>query len=154
MPPSEDTNIGQGEIRIGPGIMLPKSVLVFSFARSSGPGGQSVNKLNTKAHLHVKLDELAVVLSDQALERFKTLARGRINVRDELVLSSSISRSQRLNRQACLDRLGELILRANVPVIKRKRRRISKRQQEKRLDGKHKRSLTKQSRKRIKDIGN
>jgi len=152
--PFEDLNIGKGEIRIGPGVMLPKSALVFSFARSSGPGGQSVNKLNTKAHLHVKLEELGRVLSDHALQRLRKLARSRINVRDELVLSSSISRSQRLNRQACLDRLGELVLRANAPVIKRKRRRISKLQREKRLEGKHRRSLTKQSRKRLRDTEN
>ena len=65
---SEDANIGKGEVRIGPGVMLPKSALVFSFARSSGPGGQSVNKLNTKAYLHVKLQDLAEVLGAEALE--------------------------------------------------------------------------------------
>ena len=141
-----------GKIRIGPGVQLPKSVLRFSFARSSGPGGQHVNKVNTKAYLHLSLEDLGQALSELAMDRLKSLARSRINKNDELVLSSSISRSQRLNRHACLDRLRELVLQANSPVRQRKRRRISTLSHIKRLEAKHRHSLVKQSRKRIKEV--
>jgi len=143
-----------GKIRIGPNVFMPSSAMRYSFARSSGPGGQHVNKVNTKAYLHISLEDLSEVLSEQSMDRFKSLARSRINKNDELVLSSSISRSQRLNRQACLDRLRELVLQANSPVQKRKKRRISKLSRTKRLEAKRKRSIVKQSRKRIKDADN
>ena len=142
-----------GKIRIGPGAVLPRSALRYSFARSSGPGGQHVNKVNTKAYLHVSLENLSDVLSEYAIEQLRSLARSRINKKDELVLTSSISRSQRLNRQACLDRLRELVLQANSPVRRRKKRQISKISRTKRLEAKRKRATLKESRKRIKEDG-
>ena len=101
----------------------------------------------------LELENLSDILSEYAIEQLRSLARSRINKKDELVLTSSISRSQRLNRQACLDRLRELVLQANSPVRRRKKRQISKMSRTKRIEAKRRRATLKESRKRINEDG-
>lgn len=93
---------------ISPSIRIPWSELQFSYSRSSGPGGQHVNKTNTKATL--KWD----VLSTEALpptvkQRFEKNWGARINKEGFLVLSSEESREQRSNMEACLDKLKHMV---------------------------------------------
>ena len=136
-----------GSVEVAPGIFLPESTLRFSFARSSGPGGQNVNKLSTKARLHVALADLRPRIGEGAAHRLIELAGpSRLNVEGDLVLSADESRSQRANREACLDRLRELLVRALHPPRPRKKTRPSKASKRRRLEAKKRRGEVKRLR--------
>jgi ribosome-associated protein len=96
---------------IAPGLRVPASALRFSFAASSGPGGQNVNKRATKATLRLSIDDLPI--DERVRSRVLRLARGWLAGEDgELVIQADEHRSQRRNREACLERLRELMVRA------------------------------------------
>ena len=134
--------ITPNQVELAPGVFLPASSLRFQFARSSGPGGQNVNKLNTKAILTIAAVELEKVLEPAALERLKRLA-GRQFASDRLVLSSAASRSQVANRRACLTKLRFLVVRALVRPKVRRPTRPSRSAVERRLREKSHRSRIK-----------
>jgi ribosome-associated protein len=141
-PPDAD-----GTITLAPGVTVHPSALNYTFSRSSGPGGQSVNKLNTRAQLRVALADLEG-LNEAALRRLRRLAGTRLTVEDELLIAAEDSRSQRRNREACFERLKELVLRAAVPPKVRRKRGISRAQKAKRLEAKRRQSEKKQMRKK------
>lgn len=98
-------------MEIAPGVRVPGGVLRFSYASASGPGGQNVNKRATKAILRVSLDDLP--LSAPVRARVVRLGKGWLVGEDgELVIQADEHRSQRRNREACLERLRELLVRA------------------------------------------
>ncbi|MBL1218318.1 MAG: aminoacyl-tRNA hydrolase [Planctomycetes bacterium] len=155
-PSSESESAGHGsQVPLEPGLSLPKSIVRFTFVRSSGPGGQNVNKLNTKACLHVSMSDLVehCGLDHSATARLRQLARTRINSDDEIVIQSSRHRSQRRNRQECLQRLSQMIEAAQRRPSKRLRTRPSRASVERRLASKRKRADVKQRRKRVDDGG-
>ena len=120
---------------IAPGVHAPPDSMRFQYARSSGPGGQNVNKVNTKAELWVKLDALSGLHPD-ALERLKALAGSRLTKEGELHLTGDESRSQESNRQEVLLRLRELIVQASRRPKKRRPTKPSRRAKQRRLDTK------------------
>ena len=135
-----------GGVEIAPGVRVPEAVLRFEFVRSSGPGGQNVNKLSTKARLHVALADLSRVLSPPQLDRLVSHAATHVTEAGDIVIACDESRSQSANRQACLDRLRQFIVAAwSRPKVRRptKPSRSSKRR---RLESKQQRSQTKQQR--------
>lgn len=100
-----------GGIEIAPGVRVAESVLRFSFVGASGPGGQNVNKRATKAVLRLALADLPVSVRVRA--RVARLGKGWLVGEDgELVIAADEHRSQRRNREACLERLRELLVRA------------------------------------------
>ena len=119
-----------------------------SFSRSGGPGGQNVNKVNTKVTARVKIESIEVLNENQ-----KSLVRnklhGRINEEDELVISVSDTRSQLKNREIALVRLANLITSSLHIQKKRKKTRPSRAAREKRLDNKRKISQKKSSRRSV-----
>jgi ribosome-associated protein len=119
----------------------------FAFSRSSGPGGQAVNKLSTKAELRVAVESI-VGLSPQALARLRTLAGQRLTQGGELVLVASTSRSQLDNKQACLERFRALVAEAIDVPKPRKATRPSRGSVERRLTDKRRASGRKDSRRR------
>lgn len=127
-------------------LRIPYAELQFSFSRSPGPGGQNVNKVSTKATLHWS------VVANQSLpervrQRIVELFAKRINERGELVISSSVHRTQRGNRDECLSRLRHLIQAAAVEPVVRKPTKPSKGSVARRLANKQRQSEKKQSRK-------
>jgi ribosome-associated protein len=81
------------------------------FSRSGGPGGQNVNKVNTKVTLRINLNELAG-LSDAEASRLRETLASRITGEGELVIAASEERSQRTNLERAYDRMEALIVNA------------------------------------------
>jgi ribosome-associated protein len=100
-------------------LTVPGSELQASFARSGGPGGQNVNKVNSKALLRWDLNQTQV-LFPMTLQRLRALAKNRINDEGELVLTCQVHREQSRNLEACREMLRGLLLEAIKPVIPRK----------------------------------
>lgn len=138
-------NVPTRDVSIAPGVSLSAGQLTWRFARSSGPGGQNVNKLNTKATMIVQLADLDAVLGDGAARRLRTIA-GRFIVDDTLRLTSEASRSQHANRQVCLDKLRGLVIRAQVRPKKRKPTRPTRGSKERRIKAKKHRGEIKRQR--------
>jgi ribosome-associated protein len=128
-------------------VWVDSGAVRFAFSRSSGPGGQAVNKLSTKAELRVAVESI-VGLSPQVLSRLRTLAGQRLTKDDELVLVASTSRSQLDNKRACLERLCALVAEALDVPKPRKATKPSRGAIERRLTEKRRASTKKDSRRR------
>ncbi|GHV80863.1 aminoacyl-tRNA hydrolase [Spirochaetia bacterium] len=85
-----------------------RSAAEASFSRSGGPGGQNVNKVNTKVTLRVRLVDL-VGLSEAELARVRMLLASRITGEDEMVIAADEERSQRTNLERAFSRMEVLI---------------------------------------------
>jgi ribosome-associated protein len=133
-------------IEVAPGIGVPTWELEFSYVRSSGPGGQNVNKVNSKAVMRWS-PRASSGLPPAVLERFLAQYVTRINEDGSLVFTSDETRSQSMNAEACVRKLVEMIRAvARPPKIRRatkptrvsvKKRRSAKAQagEKKRLRG-------------------
>lgn len=124
---------------------IPPEELSFSYARSSGPGGQNVNKVNSKAVL--KWHVASSRVSEFFKQRFIELFSGQISRSGNVVLHSDRFRSQDLNSQDCIRKLESMAARAAKPQKKRKPTKVPRAVKEKRLDSKRKRAQKKQGRK-------
>ena len=132
-------------LEVAPGVHIRETDLRFAYSRSSGPGGQNVNKLNTKAELWLRPDSLTG-LRDDARARLFALAGKRMTIEGELHLVAETARTQERNRSAVLEKLRELIIQAQHTPKKRRRTRPSAASRQRRLDSKRHRSETKAAR--------
>jgi ribosome-associated protein len=132
-------------IEIAPGVFVQADGLRIQFSRAGGPGGQNVNKLNTKAELWVQLGGL-VGLTDRALARLRTLAGNRLTQNDEIHIRAENSRSQEANREEVFDRLRQLVLTARVEPKPRRKTRPSRAAKQRRLESKRRRGQVKSQR--------
>lgn len=127
---------------MGPGVFLPSWAMRFQFARSGGPGGQNVNKLNTKAELWVRPENLRG-MHPEALERLRHLAGKRMTREGEIHIVAETARTQERNRAAVVEKLRELIVAAVHRPKVRKKTRPGKAAKERRFQDKKKRGLVK-----------
>lgn len=134
-----------GKVELGPGVLIARTALRYRFSRSSGPGGQNVNKLNTKATLVVSLGRLKEVLDAGSFGRLERLARRHIAA-GQLCISSDTSRSQLVNRGASLTKLRRLVVRARIRPKARKPTRPTASSVQRRLAEKVRRGRIKRSR--------
>lgn len=126
-------------------ISIPRSELHFSYVRSSGAGGQNVNKVNSKAVL--RWSPLASqVLSEGARERFLKKYGSKLTGNGELVLMSDRFRDQGQNASDCLDKLKTMIRTVLTPPKKRKATKPTYGAKMRRLKAKKANSEKKQSR--------
>lgn len=141
---------GEGGPPLGAAVVLPGGravaarALSWSFVGSSGPGGQNVNKRATKAVLRVAVSELG--LEAWAAARVRRLAGASANEAGEVVIASDEHRSQSRNREACLERLGELVERAHQRPKARKKTAPSRGAVQRRIDEKKRRGEAKRRR--------
>lgn len=111
-------------LEINPDFFIHLSEIEFSYARSSGPGGQNVNKVNSKAILRWNLRESPSVPEDVRLYLLGKL-EGKLNQEGELLISSEVFRDQIRNREECLEKLKILLLAAVTKPKKRKKTKQS-----------------------------
>lgn len=127
------------------GVNIPLSELSFSFSRSSGPGGQHVNTSDTRVTLSFDVAHSGSLTQLQRMIVNGKLKR-RINKDGVLRLSCSSARSQKANREACVERFVRLLREALEPVLERIETRVPKSSKRKRLDRKKQRASIKKYR--------
>jgi ribosome-associated protein len=130
-------------VEVAPGVRITEGELRFSFSRSGGPGGQNVNKLNTKAELRVNPAALRGI-SARALERLRNASR--LTAEGDLQIINDEDRSQERNRQNCLRRLREMIVAAQYEPKVRRKTRPTRSSKERRLESKRAHSEIKRQR--------
>ena len=128
-------------------IEIPYTEFDFAFARSGGPGGQNVNKLNTKVTLRWAISS-SRTLPDDVWERFTKKFHRRITKDGDFLITSQRYRDQGRNVADCLDKLRELLLEVATAPRKRKPTRRSRGSIERRLKDKKMTSDRKKSRQR------
>jgi len=111
----------------------------IQFSRGGGPGGQNVNKLNTKAEIWIAVGQIAG-MSSSALDRLRAMAGRRLTSADELHLVSEVHRTQEGNRREVFERLRELIVQARREPKRRRKTRPTAASNRRRLESKQKRS--------------
>jgi ribosome-associated protein len=122
-------------LRINSQLEIPRREFQFSFVRSSGPGGQNVNKVASKAVLRWSPAQCSA-LPEHIRNRLMTQCARRINDRGELVLASQRYRDQAKNIDDCLAKLRSLVSVAATVPKKRKKTRVPKSVREGRLQEK------------------
>ena len=132
-------------IRVNKNIYLDENELDLQFVRSSGPGGQNVNKVATAVELRFDVKG-STSLPSRVKSRLLSMAGKRATRKGEIVLHAKTHRSQEQNRKDAIQRLVNLIRRAAAVPKKRKRTRPSRASRERRIKNKKHRSKTKKLR--------
>lgn len=132
-------------IEITDTVTIPLSELSFRFSRSSGPGGQHVNKAETRVELLFDVAN-SPSLTDEQREQVMRRLSSRIDSAGVLHVTSQATRSQKQNRDLAIERFRHLIARALQPEKKRKATRPSQAAKERRLREKRRRSEIKKYR--------
>ena len=131
-------------VSIAPGVSVPEGAITVSFSRSSGPGGQNVNKVSTRVELRITLADIPI--GAEARGRLAGLAGSRVTSGGELLITADEHRSQSRNKAEALERLRDLIVRAMVRPKKRRPTRPGRGAVERRLEGKRVRAERKRMR--------
>jgi ribosome-associated protein len=131
-------------IEIPPSLQIDERELQIDFVRSSGPGGQNVNKVATAAQL--RFDLRASSLPEEVKARLRHLAGKRITVEDVLVIEAKRFRTQEQNREDAIQRFADLVRRSLVKPKARKKTKPTLASKEERLKYKKKRGEIKKMR--------
>ena len=129
-------------------IQIDEQELMESFIRSSGPGGQNVNKAATAVQLRFDAGN-STALDEQVKLRLKRLAGRRMTDEGVIVIESRRYREQEKNRLDARERLAVLIRRASEKPRLRRQTRPTKASIQRRVEGKKRRSDVKKMRKRL-----
>lgn len=126
-------------------IEIKKEELVFKYSRSGGPGGQNVNKVNTRVTVFFDVAGASGFSDSQKRRILKRLAT-RANKNGIVRVVSQRYRTQKANREAAVERLGELLGEALKKKAVRKKTKVPEYARQKRLEEKKRRSLLKRQR--------
>jgi ribosome-associated protein len=119
---------------------------IFSNSRSSGPGGQNVNKVSTKVELRFNL-LLTTSFSDNEKELIFNKLKNKINLDGEIILVSQSERTQLMNKLAVTEKFYDLVSKALTIQKRRRPTRPTLSSKNKRLEGKRIRGIIKKMRK-------
>ena len=139
-------------IKIRDGIEICEEKITFKFSRSGGPGGQNVNKVNTRVTLLFDVANAASFSDSQKKQILRRLAT-RADKDGVIRVISQKYRTQKANRKAAIERLQELLRGALETRPVRKKTKVPRSVKEKRLEEKRRRSMLKQQRAKIDSAG-
>lgn len=134
-------------IELARGIRIRPAALRYQFSRSSGPGGQAVNKISTKAELRVNVSDIQG-LDESGRARLREKVGRRLTKKDEVVIHAEASRSQLDNRRTCLAKLCSLVGSASIKPKVRKKKQPTRAMKKRRLEEKKRSSKKKRRRKK------
>ena len=129
-------------IKINNSISIPEDELIITASRSSGPGGQNVNKVSTKVSLRFNIIETSRLSAEQKL-RGRIKLKNIINKKGFLVMHEESSRSQAANRKRIIKKFAAVIAQALKVPKKRRPTTVSEAQKQKRLTEKKIQSMKK-----------
>lgn len=129
-------------------IAIPDEEFEISFARSSGPGGQNVNKTNSKAVLDWDVMNSPSLSIDVKARFLKTFA-SKLTTEGHVVIASDESRAQEMNVKGCFEKLKTMLLAVATPPKIRRPTKPTKSSQRARVDNKKLRARTKQTRQKV-----
>jgi ribosome-associated protein len=129
-------------IQVTPHIAVDESELVESFIRSSGPGGQNVNKVSSAVQLRFDARHSPSLPNDVAIRLMK-IAGKRLTKDGVIVIAAQQHRQQERNRADARERLFEMIREAAIPPVQRRATKVPRSEKKKRLEGKKRRSKIK-----------
>jgi ribosome-associated protein len=124
---------------------IPEDELQYAYSRSSGPGGQNVNRVETRVTLLFDV-EASPSLSDYQKRRLRTRLATRVNRDGVLRVVSQRYRTREANRQAALQRFNELLEAALRQQKPRRKTKVSKAAKQRRVEAKRRRSEVKKGR--------
>lgn len=119
-------------ITINPSLIIPWDELSISYAKSGGPGGQNVNKVNSKVILRWHIAQ-NLQLGEEKRQKIENFCRSYLTNEGDFLLESTKGRSQNQNLQDCIDKLQKLLIKALTPQKKRRPTTIPKSARETRL---------------------
>ncbi|HZO22782.1 MAG TPA: alternative ribosome rescue aminoacyl-tRNA hydrolase ArfB [Steroidobacteraceae bacterium] len=129
-------------LEIAPDVVIADSELEVSFVRSSGPGGQNVNKVASAVQLRFDL-AASSALRPEVKARLRALAGRRLTDEGALLIIARNHRTQEQNRREALERLKDLVVRALVAPKPRRPTKPTRASRQRRLDSKAHRRTTK-----------
>jgi len=137
-------------LRVTPRIQIPDEELEFTFVRSSGPGGQNVNKVSSKAVLRWDARASEALPAD-VRERFEAKFGSRLTNEGHLIVGSQRYRDQARNAEDCREKLRAMLAAVAQPPKRRRPTKPSRAAVARRLKTKQERSQRKQSRQAPRD---
>lgn len=140
-----DELIVKEKLVVTPTIKIPVAELRVQFSRSSGPGGQNVNKTNSKVQLFWNVSESNAIGRNLKLLFLQKFAN-QISKSGEVMIESQVHRDQHSNRRECLLKLREMLRKASRRPKTRKPTKPTKSSVQNRLDSKTKQSAKKKLR--------
>lgn len=135
-------------LKISNNINIPMKELSFSFSKATGPGGQKVNKTNTKVLLRWNIfsnTTIDPIIRDRLIKKLQK----KFNVKGELSIKSDRFRDRGRNIADCLEKLRDILMKASIVPKKRIKTKPSKNALEKRIDRKKQHSQIKQRRQKV-----
>ncbi len=133
------------DVPIKNGIVIPGREFEVTTSRAGGPGGQHVNKTDSRITVRWNVKNTSA-LTDEQKERVLEKLQSQLTSDGDFIVHSSASRSQQQNKQAAFIRLAEEIRKALVVPKKRMATRVSKRAKQARLDSKARHGMVKKMR--------
>ena len=134
-------------LEVSPRVRIPLWEIIFTASRSSGPGGQHVNKTSSRITLHWSIKDTSALTEFQKTRVLKNLF-GRVNQDGSLQLHIEDSRSQHRNKEVAKERLVALLIEALKVPKRRQATKPTRASKRRRVDEKKKRGLTKSLRKK------
>lgn len=138
-------------IKINDNLSIPDDELIITASRSSGPGGQNVNKVSTKATLRFDIAATPCLTAEQK-SLVKKKLKNIINREGRMVMHEETSRSQAANRKRVIEKFAGIIAQALKVRKKRLETKVSPAQKKRRLDEKRIRAKKKKSRSTVADL--